>query len=87
MLIYLKSLVTYACKKPAILKLWKYLRLTDSPNFFTPSEALPVSPFILTKEGQFNKMSPHLTFVFLKKIDKIGGCGNKTYWVGTQTNS
>jgi hypothetical protein len=24
----------------AILKLWRYLRLTDVPNFFTPFEAL-----------------------------------------------
>ena len=26
--------------KAAILKLWRYLRSTDSPNFFTPSEGL-----------------------------------------------
>jgi hypothetical protein len=28
--------------KTAILKLWRYLRLTDRPNFFTPSQALPL---------------------------------------------
>jgi hypothetical protein len=31
--------------KIAILKLWRYLRLTDHPNFFTPSGGLLVTPF------------------------------------------
>ena len=29
--------------KAAILKLWRHLRLTDSPNFFTPSEGLRIN--------------------------------------------
>jgi len=41
--------------KAAILKLWRYLRSTDSPNFFTVSEGL------LNKKGLAlwrNKVSP-----------------------------
>ena len=48
--------------KTAILKLWRYLRSTDSPNFFTASEGLLMHPFraLDSRSHQINEPLPGL---------------------------